>query len=183
MDGGRRRPVAIVDRQRQAAARHRTGNEANGRRHSRKDGQAGPSEQPSGRNVRRLRRRPARKSGLFRLANQCGAGRALLGCLSRAGRIRSAPMGPRGGVVTQRSAKPCTPVQFWSWPPSNPFKFQQKYHSAFVPPIRPATGLLPFVSARFLRAVFSAASTVATASSCIPGMTWLYRSSVIPTLL
>ena len=29
-----------------------------------------------------------------------------------------APMGPRGGVVTQRSAKPCTPVQFWSWPPS-----------------------------------------------------------------
>jgi hypothetical protein len=26
-------------------------------------------------------------------------------------------MGPRGGVVTQRSAKPCTPVQFWSWPP------------------------------------------------------------------
>src|SRR3954465_11096453 len=27
-------------------------------------------------------------------------------------------MGPRGGVVTQRSAKPCTPVQFWSWPPS-----------------------------------------------------------------
>ena len=28
-----------------------------------------------------------------------------------------APMGPRGGVVTQRSAKPCTPVQFWSWPP------------------------------------------------------------------
>ena len=27
-------------------------------------------------------------------------------------------MGPRGGVVTQRSAKPCTPVQFWSWPPA-----------------------------------------------------------------
>src|ERR1700733_8536918 len=27
-------------------------------------------------------------------------------------------MGPRGGVVTQRSAKPFTPVQFWSWPPS-----------------------------------------------------------------
>ena len=26
-------------------------------------------------------------------------------------------MGPRGGVVTQRSAKPFTPVQFWSWPP------------------------------------------------------------------
>ena len=37
------------------------------------------------------------------------------------------PMGPRGGVVTQRSAKPFTPVQFWSWPPSiqssiNPIK-------------------------------------------------------------
>src|SRR5579872_2215144 len=27
-------------------------------------------------------------------------------------------MRPRGGVVTQRSAKPFTPVQFWSWPPS-----------------------------------------------------------------
>ena len=40
-----------------------------------------------------------------------------LGCRYRTGRIRSAPMGPRGGVVTQRSAKPCTPVQFWSWPP------------------------------------------------------------------
>src|SRR5262249_31102691 len=25
--------------------------------------------------------------------------------------------GPRGGVVTQRSAKPCTPVQFRAWPP------------------------------------------------------------------
>src|SRR5262245_7178087 len=25
---------------------------------------------------------------------------------------------PRGGVVTQRSAKPCTPVQFRAWPPS-----------------------------------------------------------------
>src|ERR1700742_837614 len=29
------------------------------------------------------------------------------------------PTGPRGGVVTQRSAKPFTPVQFWSWPPMN----------------------------------------------------------------
>jgi hypothetical protein len=29
--------------------------------------------------------------------------------------------GPRGGVVTQRSAKPCTPVQFRAWPP---LKFQ-----------------------------------------------------------
>src|SRR5262249_59955456 len=26
---------------------------------------------------------------------------------------------PRGGVVTQRSAKPCTPVQFRAWPPIN----------------------------------------------------------------
>ena len=26
-------------------------------------------------------------------------------------------LGPRGGVVTQRSAKPCTPVQFRTWPP------------------------------------------------------------------
>ena len=25
---------------------------------------------------------------------------------------------PRGGVVTQRSAKPCTPVQFRAWPPA-----------------------------------------------------------------
>src|SRR5262249_51441155 len=25
---------------------------------------------------------------------------------------------PRGGVVTQRSAKPCTPVQFRAWPPT-----------------------------------------------------------------
>ena len=27
---------------------------------------------------------------------------------------------PRGGVVTQRSAKPCTPVQFRTWPPQLP---------------------------------------------------------------
>ena len=125
MDAGRRHPVAIVDRQRQAAARHRTGNEANGRRHSRKDGQAGPSEQPSGRNVRRLGA-ARRKNPLFRFANQGGTGRALLGCLSRAGRIRSAPVGPRGGVVTQRSAKPCTPVQFWSWPPLQPTETAEK---------------------------------------------------------
>src|SRR5689334_16413305 len=31
--------------------------------------------------------------------------------------IDPARVGPRGGVVTQRSAKPFTPVQFWSWPP------------------------------------------------------------------
>jgi glycosyltransferase involved in cell wall biosynthesis len=34
-------------------------------------------------------------------------------------------MGPRGGVVTQRSAKPCTPVQFWSWPPPQAFDFTE----------------------------------------------------------
>ena len=28
-----------------------------------------------------------------------------------------APQWPRGGVVTQRSAKPFTPVQFRTWPP------------------------------------------------------------------
>ena len=41
-----------------------------------------------------------------------------LGCLLGVGRIRVPEVGPRGGVVTQRSAKPFTPVQFWSWPPS-----------------------------------------------------------------
>src|SRR3954454_9819058 len=29
---------------------------------------------------------------------------------------------PRGGVVTQRSAKPFTPVQFRPWPPSSRYK-------------------------------------------------------------
>ena len=72
MDGGRRCPVAIVDWQRQAAESHRAGNEADGRGHPRKDGQAGPSEQPSRRYVRRLRRRPGGRSGLFQFANQCG---------------------------------------------------------------------------------------------------------------
>ena len=36
----------------------------------------------------------------------------LIGCLSL--RMNA---GPRGGVVTQRSAKPFTPVQFRAWPP------------------------------------------------------------------
>src|SRR5580704_11542136 len=31
---------------------------------------------------------------------------------------RRCPSRPRGGVVTQRSAKPCTPVQFRAWPPT-----------------------------------------------------------------
>src|SRR5215475_7159083 len=35
-------------------------------------------------------------------------------------------MGPRGGVVTQRSAKPFTPVQFWSWPPLYLLEFADK---------------------------------------------------------
>ena len=31
---------------------------------------------------------------------------------------KNQPMGPRGGVVTRRSAKPFTPVQFRAWPPA-----------------------------------------------------------------
>src|SRR5262249_44554792 len=52
------------------------------------------------------------------------AGLKGLGCLFASGRIEGAALGPRGGVVTQRSAKPFTPVQFWSWPPnkSNTYK-------------------------------------------------------------
>jgi len=42
---------------------------------------------------------------MFQFANQRVTGPALLGCLSGAGRIWVRPMGPRGGVVTQRSAK------------------------------------------------------------------------------
>lgn len=38
--------------------------------------------------------------------------------------------GPRGGVVTQRSAKPFTPVQFWSWPP---FQLIEIFTAFFVP--------------------------------------------------
>src|SRR6266566_5612661 len=38
----------------------------------------------------------------------------------------SSPMGPRGGVVTQRSAKPCTPVQFRAWPPPLSHEFPAK---------------------------------------------------------
>src|SRR5262249_39826592 len=51
--------------------------------------------------VRLARRRRNRKIGLYLLIFQVFP-----------------PVGPRGGVVTQRSAKPFTPVQFWSWPPS-----------------------------------------------------------------
>jgi hypothetical protein len=40
-----------------------------------------------------------------------------VGCLSLPSRIKGYLVGPRGGVVTQRSAKPFTSVQFWSWPP------------------------------------------------------------------
>src|SRR5450631_3038480 len=56
-------------------------------------------------------------------------------------------MGPRGGVVTQRSAKPCTPVQFWSWPPldpinalrraiGRPWKAPQAWSAGGVPTLR-----------------------------------------------
>src|SRR5881628_3331780 len=38
-------------------------------------------------------------------------------------------MGPRGGVVTQRSAKPCTPVQFRSWPPAPAFQISDFFAS------------------------------------------------------
>jgi hypothetical protein len=34
---------------------------------------------------------------------------------------------PRGGVVTQRSAKPFTPVQFRAWPPAKSFDFKSIY--------------------------------------------------------
>ena len=34
------------------------------------------------------------------------------------GAVTHARRGPRGGVVTQRSAKPFTPVQFRAWPPA-----------------------------------------------------------------
>src|SRR4029077_11801583 len=38
-------------------------------------------------------------------------------CLIGSPGLLNAFVGPRGGVVTQRSAKPCTPVQFRPWPP------------------------------------------------------------------
>ena len=44
-----------------------------------------------------IKRRPARKSGLFRFANQCGTGWALLGCLSGQGVYEA----PRRGHVAE----------------------------------------------------------------------------------
>ena len=40
-------------------------------------------------------------------------------------------MGPRGGVVTQRSAKPFTPVQFWSWPPTKSITYEDNFKRRF----------------------------------------------------
>src|SRR5258705_2153439 len=63
-------------------------------------------------------------------------------------------MGPRGGVVTQRSAKPCTPVQFWSWPPTHPIDFTKLFYSLSVPSDRIATILLPFLLLALLHGRF-----------------------------
>src|SRR5450631_932096 len=54
-------------------------------------------------------------------------------------------MGPRGGVVTQRSAKPCTPVQFRTWPPHQPIDSYRYFYSASVLKKAIATVLLPTV--------------------------------------
>lgn len=57
-------------------------------------------------------------------------------------------------------------------------------YSRSVPSNRFATALLPLAfCSRFCMTDFSAASTIAAASSCMPGITWLYRSRVMPTLL
>ena len=63
--------------------------------------------------VSSLPRTVARSDSLLYIA---GTGEARRGSLFRIRHRRSA--GPRGGVVTQRSAKPCTPVQFRAWPPN-----------------------------------------------------------------
>jgi hypothetical protein len=44
-------------------------------------------------------------------------GERIVTCLSRSTCLRNSLGRPRGGVVTQRSAKPFTPVQFRAWPP------------------------------------------------------------------
>jgi hypothetical protein len=46
-------------------------------------------------------------------------------------------VGPRGGVVTQRSAKPFTPVQFWSWPP-NKINYLNRNRVRSVGPMGPS---------------------------------------------
>jgi hypothetical protein len=55
----------------------------------------------------------ARQTGVSRIQ----INRALGHCLIDCERLAICAVGPRGGVVTQRSAKPCTPVQFRAWPP------------------------------------------------------------------
>ena len=49
--------------------------------------------------------------------SECCGHRRCSYCLSACPALPIGTVGPRGGVVTQRSAKPCTPVQFRSWPP------------------------------------------------------------------
>jgi hypothetical protein len=51
------------------------------------------------------------------LTRSCIAGRCNLPARPSGRPAIDASQGPRGGVVTQRSAKPCTPVQFRAWPP------------------------------------------------------------------
>jgi hypothetical protein len=46
-------------------------------------------------------------------------GERIMTCLRRSICLRNSYGRPRGGVVTQRSAKPFTPVQFRAWPPSH----------------------------------------------------------------
>src|SRR5262249_41469334 len=45
-------------------------------------------------------------------------------------------LGPRGGVVTQRSAKPCTPVQFRAWPPLSDIRCGSTARAALARPGR-----------------------------------------------
>src|SRR5262245_13335860 len=70
------------------------------------------------------------------------------------------PGRPRGGVVTQRSAKPCTPVQFRAWPPAFAAarlgaRPQKSWHGTLQ-------GLKPFVIGRaaLSGAVFPGSSVV-----------------------
>src|SRR5262245_2020081 len=62
------------------------------------------------RHTRGLRRLPARRRSCIAVATKRGTGVVRHPAIA-------ASQGPRGGVVTQRSAKPCTPVQFRAWPP------------------------------------------------------------------
>jgi hypothetical protein len=73
-----------------------------------------------------------------------------------------ASLGPRGGVVTQRSAKPCTPVQFRAWPPASSIDRQ----TAFGGPTTAAARSLPRISG----ATAPRASTAP--ASVIAGIRW-----------